>query len=63
MYQMPRRWQNKTGDNMDKIKNLWECKRRSNDHATVLKSLAVTLFCLILLILSFVVTGSLIGLF
>ncbi len=48
---------------MDKIKNLWECKRRSNDHATVLKSLAVTLFCLILLILSFVVTGSLIGLF
>lgn len=48
---------------MDKIKNLWEYKRRSNDHATVVKSLAVTLFCLILLILSFVVTGSLIGLF
>jgi len=55
--------ENKRGDKMDKIKNVWEKSRRSANTLAVLKSLAVTLACLLLLVLGFTVTGSLIGLY
>ena len=48
---------------MEKIKNVWESKRRSSDRATLIKALAVTLGCFVLLVIGFVVTGNLIGLF
>ena len=48
---------------MYKIKNVWEKSRRSANTLAVLKSLAVTLACLLLLVLGFTVTGSLIGLY
>ncbi len=38
--------ENKRGDKMDKIKNVWERSRRSANTLAVLKSLAVTLACL-----------------
>lgn len=49
--------------NMEKIKNSWESKRRSSDRAALITALAVTLGCFVLLVIGFVVTGSLIGLF
>lgn len=48
---------------MEKIKNSWESKRRFSDRAALITALAVTLGCFVLLVIGFVVTGSLIGLF